>query len=137
MPVGHRNIVAWQRAMDLAVSVYTLNRPLRASKHAELANQLVRAAVSIPSNIAEGRGRSSPGEFAHFRSIALGSLREVETLLELADRLGLVKNETLLELLRQAEVGRGPLWPAAISEELSPGNPTSEAEVRRLEPALT
>lgn len=107
MPVGHQNIVAWQRAMDLAVAVYALNRPLRASKHAELANQLVRAAVSVPSNIAEGRGRASPSEFSHFLSIALGSLREVETLLVLTDRLGLAKKETVIQLQSQAdEVGR-------------------------------
>ena len=52
MPVGHRNLVAWQKAMDLAVAVYTLNGP-RALRHANLANQLMRAVVSVPANIAD------------------------------------------------------------------------------------
>jgi four helix bundle protein len=93
--------------MDLAVGVYSLNNVLRDQKHADLASQLIRAVVSIPSNIAEGRGRATPREFAHFLAIALGSLREVETLLVLIDRLGLVKRATVIELLKQAdEVGK-------------------------------
>jgi four helix bundle protein len=91
MPVGHRNLVAWQRAMDLTVAIYDLNRPLRSLTHPELASQLMRAAVSVPSNIAEGRGRSSSREFAHFLDFSTGSLREVETLVELIARLHLAK----------------------------------------------
>lgn len=107
MPVGHENIIAWQRGMDLATAIYTLSKPLRSAKHSDLASQLERAAVSIPSNIAEGRSRSSSAEFARFLNIALGSLREIETLLYLTDRLGLAKKETVLELQKQAdEVGK-------------------------------
>lgn len=107
MPTGHRNLVAWQRGMDLAASVYTLSKPLRQAKHADLASQLQRAAVSIPANIAEGKGRGTPAEFARFLTIALGSLREVETLLMVADGLGVIKKETFLDLQKQAdEVGK-------------------------------
>jgi four helix bundle protein len=107
MPAGHENIIAWQRGMDLAAAIYSLSKPLRSAKHSDLASQLERAAVSIPTNIAEGKGRSSAAEFARFLNIALGSLREVETLLLLTDRLGLAKKETVLELKKQAdEVGR-------------------------------
>jgi four helix bundle protein len=93
--------------MDLAVAVYSLNRSLRELRHSDLASQLMRAVVSVPANIAEGRGRASPNEFARFLSIALGSLREVETLLVLLERLGVVKKATVAELLKQAdETGR-------------------------------
>ena len=107
MPTGHKELIAWQRSMDLAASIYTLSRPLRLNKHGDLASQLERAAVSIPANIAEGKGRGSSAEFARFLVIALGSLREVETLLHLVDQLGLAKKETFLELQKQAdEVGK-------------------------------
>jgi four helix bundle protein len=93
--------------MDLAASIYTLTRPLRQQKHADLASQLQRAAVSIPANIAEGKGRGSAAEFARFLTIALGSLREVETLLQVADGLGVIQKETFLDLQKQAdEVGK-------------------------------
>lgn len=55
MPPGHRGLVAWQRGMDLAVAIYSLNRGLRKARHGELASQLVRAVLAVPSNIAEGR----------------------------------------------------------------------------------
>jgi four helix bundle protein len=107
MPVGHRNLVAWQLAMDLAVAAFAVSRGLRAVHHADIASQLLRAAVSVPANIAEGRGPSSNREFAHFLDIAMGSLREVETLVVLSERLGLVKAAACTELLKQAdEVGR-------------------------------
>jgi len=104
---GHRNIVAWQRGLELAVCAYTFGRSLRALHHGSLASQLERAAVSIPANISEGRGRGSPGEFVRFLSVAMGSLREVETLLEIADRAGAGKRETIIALKAQAdEVGK-------------------------------
>ena len=107
MPVGHRNIVAWQRAMDLAVAVYSLNRPLRRARHAELASQLIRAVISVPLNIAEGRGRGTDRQFAQFLRTSLASLREVETVLELLDRVGAIRRETAVELARLAdETGR-------------------------------
>lgn len=104
---GHANVLAWQRGMDLAVAAYRLGCQLRLNRYGALASQLERAAVSIRSNIAEGKGRSGSAELAHFLSIAMGSLREVQTLVELCDRLGASKRETLIELRKLAdEVGK-------------------------------
>jgi four helix bundle protein len=104
---GHRNVIAWQRAMDLAVACYGLTRHLRAQRHADLSGQLLRASVSVPTNIAEGHGRGTDRDFAHFLDISMGSLREVETLVILTERVGLAKQATSAELLKQAdEVGR-------------------------------
>ncbi len=103
----HRDIIAWQRAMDLTVATCSLNGPRRSLGHTDLASQLMRASVSIPSNTAEGNGREAPGEFADFLDVAMGSLREVETLLQLTDLLGLVKRAMIAELQRQSdETGR-------------------------------
>jgi len=108
MPPGsHRNVIAWQRAMDLAAATYPVVHSLRVARHWDLASQLFRAVVSVPSNIAEGKGRASEREFARFLDIAMGSLREVETLIELTSRLHLLTVATATELLRRCdEVGR-------------------------------
>ena len=104
---GYRNVVAWQRAMDLATGSYLFGKSLRALKHTALASQLERSAVSVPANIAEGKGRSSSAEFARFLDVAMGSLRETETLLEIARRVRAGNGETVLSLQKAAdEVGR-------------------------------
>lgn len=100
---GVRDLIAWQRAMDLAVACYPLTRHLRSIRHSDLSSQLFRAAISIPTNIAEGHGRGTDRDFAHFLDISMGSTREVETLVTLADRIGLVKRATSSDLLRQAD----------------------------------
>ena len=93
--------------MDLATNVYALGKALRTQRHQSLASQLERAAVSIHANVAEGSARNSDAEFARFLNIALGSLRELEPLLDLSFRLGLAKRETALALAAQAdEVGK-------------------------------
>jgi four helix bundle protein len=103
---GHRDIIAWQKAMDLAVACYGLTRALRIARHTDLSSKLLRACVSVPTNIAEGHGRGTDKDFAHFLDIAMGSLREVETIVILVDRVGLANHATALELLKRAdEVG--------------------------------
>lgn len=99
MPPGHRGLIAWQRGMDLAVAIYSLNRGLRKARHGEIASQLVRAVLAVPSNIAEGKGRSSNKQFAQYLRVSTASLREVDTLVELLDRLRIVKHETIVVLL--------------------------------------
>ena len=82
------NLIVWQRAMELVRAVYALAKKFPADERYALTDQLRRAVASIPSNIAEGRGRDSAKDFAHFLMIARGSLNEVATQLELAVRLG-------------------------------------------------
>jgi four helix bundle protein len=92
---GVRELVAWQRGMELAAEVYRLCNRLPAQERFGLGQQLRRAAASVPANIAEGKGRGQPGEFQRFLSIARGSLMEVETHLELALRLGYLSEPDL------------------------------------------
>ena len=83
---SYRDLVVWQKAMDLAEEVYKLCKLIPKDEQYGLTSQLRRAAVSIPSNIAEGFGRRSTAEYMHFLSVANGSLAEVETQLLLAIR---------------------------------------------------
>ena len=84
-----RESIAWQKAMDFSVAVYSVTRCFPKDELFGLTSQLRRASVSIASNIAEGQGRTSSGEFLQFLGMARGSALEVETQLELATRLGL------------------------------------------------
>src|SRR5690349_13693066 len=84
---GVQDLIAWQRGLDLVVLVYQLSAKWPPTEMYGLTNQARRAAVSIPSNIAEGQGRGSAKEFARFISIARGSLRELETQFLIALRL--------------------------------------------------
>jgi four helix bundle protein len=82
-----QNLTVWQRAMELAEAVYELTKLFPPDELYGLTSQLRRASVSVASNIAEGRGRGSDGEFRHFLNIAQGSAFEVQTQLLLAARL--------------------------------------------------
>jgi four helix bundle protein len=84
----------WRNSMDLAEEVYRLTWTFPKQEQYGLSNQLQRAAVSIPSNIAEGHGRSQSGEYVRFLNIARGSLAEVKTQLLLAARLGYASEPT-------------------------------------------
>ena len=84
----HYRLEAWKEAMSLVKMVYTLTQTFPKDELYGLTNQMRRAAVSIPSNIAEGAARSSRKEFAHFLSIARGSLSELETQLLISVDLG-------------------------------------------------
>jgi four helix bundle protein len=76
---NYKDLVAWQKSMDLVASVYKITKEFPKEEVYGLTSQIRRAVVSIPSNIAEGDGRESKKEFSQFLSIAYGSLREVET----------------------------------------------------------
>ncbi|HOB01745.1 MAG TPA: four helix bundle protein [Casimicrobium huifangae] len=91
---SHRDFPVWKAAMDLAESVYDLSAGFPADERFGLTSQIRRAAVSVPSNIAEGAGRSSTGELAHFLGIALGSLAELETQIDLSIRLNMTGDAT-------------------------------------------
>jgi four helix bundle protein len=101
------DLVAWQKAMELVTEVYRMSQKFSKEEIFGLTNQIRRAAVSIPSNIAEGRGKSSPGEFQQFLYHAKGSLAEVETQMIIATNLeyvGLSELSHIMELIDR--VGR-------------------------------
>src|SRR5688500_20391214 len=75
----YRELIAWQKSMALVKKVYTLSSSFPKDERFGLTSQIRRAAVSVPSNVAEGQGRDSTREFIHHLSIAYGSLMEVET----------------------------------------------------------
>lgn len=85
---SYRELEVWQKSMDFVEDVYKALKAFPAEEKYGLCDQIRRAAVSIPSNIAEGFGRDTNAEFARFLSIARGSLFEIATQLELANRLG-------------------------------------------------
>lgn len=87
---NYKELKVWQKAMDLTVEVYNLVKLLPKEETYALSDQMRRAVVSIPSNIAEGQGRNSDKEFIQFLSIARGSLWELETQIELCLRIGYI-----------------------------------------------
>jgi four helix bundle protein len=86
----HRNLFAWQKAMDLVMEVYRLTQNFPERELYGLCSQLRRAALSVPSNIAEGAADRTHSQFSHFLANALGSLNEIDTQLEIAFRLGYI-----------------------------------------------
>ena len=104
---SYKDLVAWQKSMDLVTATYRVTAIFPKDELFGLTSQLRRAAVSIPSNIAEGQGRLSEKEFRYFLGQARGSLMEVETQLQIAENLGYLQKEQTAALLQScAEVGR-------------------------------
>jgi four helix bundle protein len=102
-----RDLLVWQRSMRLAEQIYSATRSFPREELFGLANQMRRAAVSVPSNIAEGQGRDSAKSFAQFLNQARGSLYELETQLELARNLTMIPEKHAEALLAEAaEIGR-------------------------------
>lgn len=101
---SHRDLIVWQKAMDLGTAVYRLTDDFPKSELYGLTSQIRRCAASIPANIAEGQGRRLAGEFLQFLGNARGSLLELDTHLEIAVRLGMLNRElhsTLMEQLME------------------------------------
>ena len=94
-PLTFLDLDVWQRAMDLMVDCCALTRRLPRDERFGLCAQLQRASLSIPSNIAEGNGRRTPGEYLNHLSHARGSLNEVHTLLIATTRIGYTQHEEL------------------------------------------
>ena len=90
----YRQLKVWQKAMDLTVEVYKLVKLLPKEETYALSDQMRRAVVSIPSNVAEGEGRNSNKEFTKFLSIARGSLWELETQIEICVRMDYIDSTT-------------------------------------------
>ena len=88
-----RDLVVWQKSVDLVTAIYQLSRGFPREEISGLTSQIRRAAVSIPCNIAEGRGKSSKGEFQQFLHHSRGSLAAVETQIIIAQNLGYLSKE--------------------------------------------
>jgi len=102
--VGHyQELIAWQKAMDLVLRVYEITDLFPQKELFGLTNQLRRSAVSVPSNIAEGQGRNTTGDFIRFLSIARGSLQELETQILIASRLRYVDISVERELIAMTD----------------------------------
>jgi four helix bundle protein len=104
---SHKDLVVWQKSMDLVEAVYAFSAKFPAAERFRMVDQICRAAISIPANIAEGHGRGTRKDYTHFISIARGSLAETETFLLLAERLGYGDRSSLTvtkELI--AEIGK-------------------------------
>jgi four helix bundle protein len=103
----HRDLLVWQKAMELVVESYRLTAGFPKHEQFGLTSQLRRAAISIPSNIAEGHGRSATKAYLNHLSIACGSLKELETQLLIAHRLNYVAGDDIAPAVSLAtEVGR-------------------------------
>jgi four helix bundle protein len=89
MVQSFRDLLVWQRAIQLSVAIYRLTKDFPREEAFGLSSQIRRAAVSVPSNIAEGHGRLSTGEYRQFLGISRGSNFELQTQLEIARALGL------------------------------------------------
>jgi four helix bundle protein len=105
--LSHKDLILWQKAMDLAVRVHQASTAFPKSELSGLVSQLRRAGASIPSNIAAGSARKSTKEFIYFLRVSRGSMAELETQLLLAQRIGYLPESDLAELqLLIDEVGR-------------------------------
>jgi four helix bundle protein len=89
----HKDLKVWQRGMDMVMAVYRLTAQFPSEEKYGLSSQMRRAVVSVVSNIAEGAARQGNAEFVQFLHVSLGSVSELDTQLELARRLGFVRDE--------------------------------------------
>ena len=105
--MNHRDLAVWQKSMALAVSVHALSKQMPREETFGLASQMRRAAVSVPSNTAEGAARHTTKEFLTFLYIARGSLAELETQLRLTRAIGYLPDDLVSSALASTdEVGR-------------------------------
>jgi four helix bundle protein len=107
---SYRDLIVWRKGIDLAVETYRLAKSLPENERYVLKDQMLRSSISIPSNVAEGHGRMSKGDFVRHLGFARGSLHELETLFELTKRLGYLDESALSNATPLAdEIGR-MLW---------------------------
>ena len=122
---GHRDLIAWQKAMELVTEVYRATRGYPKDELCGLVSQLRRAAISVPSNIAEGYGRNSRKDFHRILGQALGSLLEVETQVEISRNLKYLTeagcNDLLQRIRRVAQLINGlKAWCETPTEQPHP-----------------
>jgi len=107
---NYRELIVWQEGIKLAKAVYKLTEKFPRQETYALADQVRRAVVSVPSNIAEGQARKAPADFRRFSHISLGSLAEVDTQLVLAQEFGYLSKEELNDLDEQIQPLRKKLY---------------------------
>lgn len=107
---SYRDLLVWQKAMELTVQSYRFSSLFPKAEIYGLTSQLRRASVSVPSNIAEGYGRGGRKEYLQFLFVAQGSLKELETQTILAHQLSYVSDEATSDMLRQSEAVGKMLW---------------------------
>jgi four helix bundle protein len=100
---SYQDLRVWKEAVDFVNEVYLITAKFPSTEIYGLTNQIRRAAVSIPSNIAEGQGRNSPKEFRQFLGIALGSIGEVETQLIISEKIEYLSQNELIPLLTRLD----------------------------------
>jgi four helix bundle protein len=96
---SHRDLLVWQKAMDLTVLVYRMTQRFPNTETYRLVSQMTRSAASVPANIAEGHARGTKRDYSHFLSIAKGSLMETETYVMLSERLNYVEQPDVRSVL--------------------------------------
>ncbi len=117
---NYRDLIAWQKAMDLVMMVYRASERFPKQEMYVLTSQILRAAVSVASNISAGQGRRTKRDVSHFLFIAVGSIREAETQAFIANRLGYINEETTSALIDLA--GQACRLTTALANSLSRGN---------------
>ena len=103
MVMSYRDLVAWNKAMEMVTEIYRVTRKFPKEEIFGLVSQLRRSSISIPGNIAEGKGRLSKGEFRQFLGIARGSLAELETQILIAQNLSYLDGAEANRLLTKVE----------------------------------
>lgn len=103
MEYSHKKLIVWQRGMELADHIYTLTDSFPVRETYTLVDQMRRAAISIPSNIAEGRTRGSDRDFIHFLLISRGSCSELDTQLLLSEKRGYISQQQAVVACRLCE----------------------------------
>ena len=101
---SYKELSVWQKSIDLVKQVYTLTKTFPKEERYALTDQIKRAVVSIPSNIAEGNGRNSTKDYIHFLNIARGSLYEVSTQIYIANQLGYIADNVYSELSDEIDI---------------------------------
>ncbi|NEP86914.1 MAG: four helix bundle protein [Okeania sp. SIO2C2] len=100
---SHREQYIWKRGVKMAINCYQITQHFPTSELYGLTSQIRRSCVSVPSNIAEGYGRTSKVEYIHFLRIALGSLRELDTQLIIAKAVNLAKPELFNSIIQEVD----------------------------------
>ena len=104
---SYKDLIVWQKSIDLVTAIYAATKQFPSDERFGLVSQMQRASVSIAANIAEGHGRGTRNDYAHFLDMANGSVAEVETLLTIAKKLSLCSAEQCSTMEQQlSEIGK-------------------------------